>query len=511
MHSVTHLGADDTTYTVAAAEYWPEACAACGGGWFGPHDTYERWGLTQLIDIHRFRCHSPGCRRVWSVLPSYLTRFQSYATLVEMLAGVGYVLGGKTYAEVARDAGVSVTTAFRWVTDGALTAAATLMSVLQTILAYAPEQPVETGMRPEDLQRAALWQARRVRQPKIPQLLEMCVLVRCLEVFAAAFRPAAPLAKQVPSWGIWRWATYPLPKWQRIRATTRCPAVLSWSPEVDRMNKETRSRSALRRYAMIDALADRELKPGEKATLLAEAQQRYGVSLSTLKRYLKGYAAQRIDGLERQPRTDRGKPRRVLPEALELVIQLRAEEPTRTTKTLIAMVEDEHPEWIGLLKRSTLDRCLAQMGKSRKLLGQDTAPRRRFAKTARGALMQMDICIPPLWVADENGEVKQAVLVAADTLTKVQAAKPEVAVLQATDVFTLTDMDLVDPVPALHRRHVLPQGPLPGRQPSQTIPEATLVPRTAATARRRRGNNQPAQAKVRHAPCSCAMRFFSGI
>jgi sn-glycerol 3-phosphate transport system substrate-binding protein len=33
-----------------------------------------------------------------------------------------------------------------------------------------------------------------------------------------------------------------------------------------------------------------------------------------------------------------------------------------------------------------------------------------------------------------------------DTMTKVQAAKPEVAVLQATDVFTLTDMDLVVPI-----------------------------------------------------------------
>ncbi|MDF2631297.1 MAG: transporter substrate-binding protein [Symbiobacteriaceae bacterium] len=33
-----------------------------------------------------------------------------------------------------------------------------------------------------------------------------------------------------------------------------------------------------------------------------------------------------------------------------------------------------------------------------------------------------------------------------DTMTKVQAAKPEVAVLQATDIFTLTDMDLIVPI-----------------------------------------------------------------
>jgi sn-glycerol 3-phosphate transport system substrate-binding protein len=33
-----------------------------------------------------------------------------------------------------------------------------------------------------------------------------------------------------------------------------------------------------------------------------------------------------------------------------------------------------------------------------------------------------------------------------ETMTKVQTAKPEVAVLQATDVFTLTDMDLIVPI-----------------------------------------------------------------
>lgn len=179
------------------------------------------------------------------------------------------------------------------------------------------------------------------------------------------------------------------------------------------MTQEARNRSALRRYAMIDALADRALERGEKATLLADATRRYGVSVSTLKRYLKRYQTQRVDGLERQSRSDRGKPRRLPPEALELAGRLRAERPERTTTTLIAILEEAHPQWQGLLKRSTLDRHLSQLGQTRRALGQDRKPRRRFAKTARGALMQMDICIPALWVADEHGEVKQAVLVLA--------------------------------------------------------------------------------------------------
>jgi len=179
------------------------------------------------------------------------------------------------------------------------------------------------------------------------------------------------------------------------------------------MSQEERNRSALRRYAMIDPLVDRTLERGEKATLLADAKRRYGVSVSTVKRYLKRYQTGRVAGLERQVRSDRGRPRRLPPEALELAATLRAEVPTRTTPTLIAMIEDEHPEWEGLLKRSTLDRHLGRQGKSRRVLGQDCQPRRRFAKTTRGALMQLDICIPKLWACDEHGEVKQAILVLA--------------------------------------------------------------------------------------------------
>lgn len=179
------------------------------------------------------------------------------------------------------------------------------------------------------------------------------------------------------------------------------------------MIQEERNRSALRRYAMIDALVDCTLERGEKSTLLADAKRRYGVSISTLKRYLKRYQTERMAGLERQSRSDHGKPRRLPAEALELAGLLRAEVPTRTTTTLISMVEDEHPEWKGLLKRSTLDRHLGQLGKSRRVLGQDRKPRRRFAKIVRGALMQMDICIPRLWASDEHGEVKQAILVVA--------------------------------------------------------------------------------------------------
>lgn len=219
MHIVTHLGWDDKSYESAAADYEPEHCIACRGLAFSAHDGYERWGLGERIGIRRFRCHTPGCRRVWSVLPSYLTRFQSYATAVEAAAVLGYVLQGKTYAETAAASGVSVTTAFRWVSAGTGAAALTLVHVLRTLLAFAPAPLPATESTPEDRFHAGVWHMRRVRAAKLPRLLELCVLVRCLELFAAALRPTSSAAKPVLDWGLWRWANYPTPKWQMIRAT----------------------------------------------------------------------------------------------------------------------------------------------------------------------------------------------------------------------------------------------------------------------------------------------------
>lgn len=168
IHIVAHLGHDDNTDERAATTYWPHRCMACGGTMFGPHDGYERWGLNERIVVRRYRCHSPGCRRVWSVLPSYLTRFQMYATAVETAAVLCYVLQGKTYKDAAEAVGVSVSTVFRWVAERAGAAACTWALVVRTLLEYAPEQPIDTATETEDQVRAAKWQARRVRPAKNP-------------------------------------------------------------------------------------------------------------------------------------------------------------------------------------------------------------------------------------------------------------------------------------------------------------------------------------------------------
>jgi putative transposase len=180
------------------------------------------------------------------------------------------------------------------------------------------------------------------------------------------------------------------------------------------MLDDDRQRRALRRYALIDPVVDRTLVRGEKTALLREQAQKHGVSLATLKRYCKQFRLQRLDGLTpSRQRADKDKPRRIPPDVLKLAISLREELPARTTSTIIGMLEDQHPELRGQIKRSTLDRHFRNLGKSRaQLRVVEPKPRRQFAKTARGALWQTDLCILPLYAHDEYGEVKPVVVVA---------------------------------------------------------------------------------------------------
>lgn len=177
------------------------------------------------------------------------------------------------------------------------------------------------------------------------------------------------------------------------------------------MDKRSLENQALRRYVMIDPLVSQELEPGQKSALLRELSDTHGVSISTLKRYLKRYESEGPEGLMRCTRNDAGQSRRLPGAAIERAAQLRKELPSRSTPVIIRMLEHEHPEWQGKVKRSTLDDHFRRLGLNRSVLKRDRTPRRRFSKTRRNALWQTDMCIPQVWV--QEGEQKhQAVLIA---------------------------------------------------------------------------------------------------
>lgn len=179
------------------------------------------------------------------------------------------------------------------------------------------------------------------------------------------------------------------------------------------MDEQQRTAIALHRYAIIDDLVGVDLACGEKSTLLEELATTHGISVSTIKRYVRYYEESGFDGLLPKTRSDAGASRAIPPEALEIAFRLRRELPSRSTPTIIRMLEQEREEWRGNIRRSTLDDHFRRAGLTRQALRREQKVRRKFGKVRRNLLWEADICIPQLWVRDDQGQKHQAVVVAA--------------------------------------------------------------------------------------------------
>jgi putative transposase len=133
---------------------------------------------------------------------------------------------------------------------------------------------------------------------------------------------------------------------------------------------------ALFRYRLIaDAV---NAPPEARASILAEVAdaEHVGeggevvrVSRRSLGRWLDRYQADKLAGLVRRPRKDKGTLRGLTLEALERAILHRREEPARSTRTLIDILERSGQVAEGALKRSTLDRHLDRKDASRRRMG----------------------------------------------------------------------------------------------------------------------------------------------
>jgi putative transposase len=138
-----------------------------------------------------------------------------------------------------------------------------------------------------------------------------------------------------------------------------------------------RRQLALFRHAIIGELDVEALPRGERSARIAElAGRRYRTldggerrfSARTLWAWWSAYQHHGLDGLLPQRRQDRGALRALSREILDAAIALRHEVPSRSTATLIHILETARRVIPGQLRRATLDRHLAQAGASRRRL-----------------------------------------------------------------------------------------------------------------------------------------------
>lgn len=133
-------------------------------------------------------------------------------------------------------------------------------------------------------------------------------------------------------------------------------------------------------------------------------------SLRTLERWVARYETKKLIGLKRKARGDKGKTRSLTAAALERVTQLRKEEPSRSTPTLIDIAEREGTVSVGALKRSTVDRHLDKGGASRRLMQVLGAKRHvRLAFAHPMDFVVGDFHAGP-YVRTETGEIRRTEL-----------------------------------------------------------------------------------------------------
>ena len=145
----------------------------------------------------------------------------------------------------------------------------------------------------------------------------------------------------------------------------------------DEDHEDHRRAIALFRETLLEDLSDSGLPRGQISAHLKEIASKPVVlpdgterrfSERTLWSWWSAYRKQGLEGLLPAERSDKGLPREITPELLAGAIEKRKEVPSRSTLTIIDILEREDLVAKGRLRRSTLDRHLERAGYSRRRL-----------------------------------------------------------------------------------------------------------------------------------------------
>ena len=167
------------------------------------------------------------------------------------------------------------------------------------------------------------------------------------------------------------------------------------------MDEKERQEIANFRYGLIAPAVTRKLSQGEQTALLREIashtydipySQTKKVSLRTLERYLKAYREGGWEALLPSVRADKLQCKQIAPDVLEKAIALKRENPTRSVRQIMAILELARFVEPGALKESTLSKQLRRRGMTRKELEKgESRGFSRFEADYRNACWQGDV------------------------------------------------------------------------------------------------------------------------
>ena len=162
-----------------------------------------------------------------------------------------------------------------------------------------------------------------------------------------------------------------------------------------KLSNQWREDEAVSRFSLISPLLDETLDEAKRIQIRSDIAERSSLSVRTIYRYEKAYHDGGFEGLKPKERGSTIALPDNFQELLEDAIQLRREVPSRSVKKIIDILELEGKVAPGVLKRSTLQKHLADAGFSERHMRMYRDARKssskRFCKPHRMMLIQADI------------------------------------------------------------------------------------------------------------------------
>jgi transposase InsO family protein len=188
---------------------------------------------------------------------------------------------------------------------------------------------------------------------------------------------------------------------------------------------ENRLELALWKLSVLGPLISARLEHGDRRAWFLETAERLHqrpdgqlvkLSSRTIEDWFYAYRRGGLDALARQRRSDRGQSRAIGAEIADLVLRAKRENPRRSIRRIIRMLERAGVVRRGTLNRSSVHRLLAVHGISRRPERGPSAERRSFLAEHAGDLWMGDAMHGPLVIAP-GGKVRKSYL-----LSQIDAA-----------------------------------------------------------------------------------------
>ncbi len=183
------------------------------------------------------------------------------------------------------------------------------------------------------------------------------------------------------------------------------------------MDEKKREEIALFRYSLIvPLLTEEELQWGVKGEIVQRMarqihsipfSKKQSVDESTIRRYLSAFRKKGFDGLKPKHRSDIGKSSKIPAEILETACNLKKEEPRRSIRAIIQIMETHQMVKPGLIKPSTLYRIFSLQGLTTKKLKRSQKQFKPFQAEHPNQIWQSDVMYGPYLPDPDRLEAKK--------------------------------------------------------------------------------------------------------